>query len=226
MVYAGARNAYEFLNKQDVDMPPYEDFFQKVQSLFSDLGNSKKGGIKDDIKSGDMKNKVQTLLEEINVEISAEMFKKLINEWYQPFARELDIYEDSESTLKALRQKGFRLVAVTNTAWSGELIEGDLRRFGVASFFEAVIVSSDIGYRKPSPVIFERALRELGLDASECIFVGDSIIEDIQGAQQMGMRAILKGKNHHKVAGIIPDAEVVNLYEIIEFLEDDIQNRL
>jgi putative hydrolase of the HAD superfamily len=164
-------------------MPPYDDFFQKVQSLFSDLGNPKKGGIKDDIKTGDMKDKVQTLLEEINVKISAEMFKKLTNARYQLFAEEFGIYEDTERTLIALRHKGFRLAAVTNSAWSGELIEGDLERFGVARFFEAVFVSSDVGYRKPSPVIFERALRELDLDASECIFVGDRFIEDIQGAQ-------------------------------------------
>jgi putative hydrolase of the HAD superfamily len=204
-------------------MPPYDDFFQKVQSLFSDLGNPKKGGIKDDIKTGDMKDKVQTLLEEINVKISAEMFKKLTNARYQLFAEEFGIYEDTERTLIALRHKGFRLAAVTNSAWSGELIEGDLERFGVARFFEAVFVSSDVGYRKPSPVIFERALRELDLDASECIFVGDRFIEDMQGAQQTGMKAVLKGNNHQKIEGIIPDAEIIKLYEIIEYLEKEIQ---
>ncbi|MFQ5965396.1 MAG: HAD family hydrolase [Candidatus Scalinduaceae bacterium] len=228
LAYAGARNAYEFLNKQDVDMPPYEAFFQKVQSLLSDIGNRKKGGIKGNIKSGNMKDKVQALLEEIKVKISAQMFKKLINAWYQPFAGELDVYEDAEQTLMALRQKGFRLAAITNSAWSGELIEGDLKRFGIARFFEAVFVSSDVGFRKPSHVIFERALKELGLDASECIFVGDSIIEDIQGAQRVGMTAVLKGRNHQKITGVTPDAEIVKLYEIVEFLEKEMQtdNRL
>ena len=207
-------------------MPPYEAFFQKVQTLFSDMGNSRKGGIKDDIKTGDMKDKVQTLLEEIKVKISAEMFKELIDTWYQPFAGELGIYEDTESTLKALRQKGFRLAAITNSAWSGELIEGDLERFNIAHFFETVIVSSDIGCRKPDPVIFERVLRELGLDASECIFVGDRLIEDIQGAQRIGMKAVLKGQNRQKTAGIIPDAEIINLYEIIEVLEKKNKQKL
>ena len=214
-----------------MNIPPYEIFFQKVQSLFSDLGNARKGDKTANIKSGNMKDKVQALLEDVKVEISAEMFKKLINAWYQPFAEEFGIYEDTERTLIALRHKGFRLAAVTNSAWSGELIEGDLERFGVARFFEAVFVSSDVGYRKPSPVIFERALRELGLDASECIFVGNSIIEDIQGAQQMGMKAVLKGGDHQKgsiykiepAMRVIPDAEIVKLYEIIEFLDKETQ---
>ncbi len=219
LTYAGARDAYEFLNKQCVDMPPYGAFFQKVQTLFSEMGNSRKSGIKSDIKTGDMKDKVQTLLGEIKVEISVEIFKKLIDTWYRPFAGELDIYEDTESTLKDLRQKGFRLAAITNSAWSGELIEEDLNRFNIAHYFETVIVSSDFGYRKPDPVIFERALRELGLDASECIFVGDRLVEDIQGAQRVGMMAVLKGKNHKEIAGVIPDAEIINLYEIIEVLE-------
>ena len=51
----------------------------------------------------------------------------------------------------------------------------------------------------------------------------NSIIEDIQGAQQTGMKAVLKGNNHQKIEGIIPDAEIIKLYEIIEFLDKEIQ---
>ncbi len=200
-------------------MPPYEVFFQKVQALFSEMGNSRKGGIENNIKTGDMKYKVQMLLDEIKVKISTEMFRELMDAWYQPFAGELDIFEDTERTLTALKQRGLRLAAITNTAWSGELIEGDLKRFNIAHYFEKVFVSSDIGCRKPDPVVFERALRELGLDASECVFVGDRLIEDIQGAQQVRMMAILKGKNPKKVSAVIPDVEIINLYEIIEVLE-------
>ncbi len=55
------------------------------------------------------------------------------------------------------------------------------------------------------------------------LFVGNSIIEDIQGAQQMGMMAVLKGENHQKTADIIPDAEIADLYEVIDFLEKVVQ---
>ncbi|GIW39558.1 MAG: hypothetical protein KatS3mg076_0135 [Candidatus Binatia bacterium] len=65
-----------------------------------------------------------------------------------------------------------------------------LEEGGVAGFLEPVVVSDEVGWRKPSPTIFEAALRSLGLRPDEVLFVGDSPLEDIHGARQMGMDAV------------------------------------
>ena len=44
---------------------------------------------------------------------------------------------------------------------------------------------------KPHPAIFEEALRRLGVEAKETVFVGDMVWADVQGAQALGMKAVL-----------------------------------
>ena len=65
----------------------------------------------------------------------------------------------------------------------------------LTSFFDAIIVSGDVGWRKPSPRIFESALNALQLAPSEAVFVGDAPYHDIQGAKRMGMKTILMRKD-------------------------------
>src|SRR5262249_48078953 len=61
--------------------------------------------------------------------------------------------------------------------------EGILDRFG------SVVVSDEVGWRKPRPVIFRQALSDLGVTAEECLFVGDRPEIDVAGAKWMGMAA-------------------------------------
>ena len=51
--------------------------------------------------------------------------------------------------------------------------------------------SSQHGYVKPHPSIFEAALHLIGVDAADAVMVGDSVRQDVDGARQVGMRAIL-----------------------------------
>jgi HAD superfamily hydrolase (TIGR01549 family) len=59
---------------------------------------------------------------------------------------------------------------------------------GVANLFEAVIISAEVGLRKPNPRIYRQILEMLALDASEVLFVGDTPREDVAGPQQVGMQ--------------------------------------
>ena len=64
---------------------------------------------------------------------------------------------------------------------------GVLEREGIADLFETIVVSDEVGWRKPKPLIFELALARLGLDAADALFVGDRIDIDVAGAQGVGM---------------------------------------
>ncbi len=58
-------------------------------------------------------------------------------------------------------------------------------------FFDAVVVSGDVGVKKPDPAIFAPALAQTGLVADEVIFVGDSPEDDVAGAQAAGLWPVL-----------------------------------
>ena len=80
----------------------------------------------------------------------------------------------------------YRLAVVSNFDYTPTALD-ILERAGVASLFEAIVVSDRIGWRKPHARIFEETLARLGLRPAEALFVGDRIDIDVGGAQRLGM---------------------------------------
>ena len=63
-----------------------------------------------------------------------------------------------------------------------------LERDGLAPYLDAVVISADLGRRKPVPAVFRSALEQLGAAAETTLFVGDDPQDDIEGAKAVGMR--------------------------------------
>ncbi|MGC1403516.1 MAG: HAD family hydrolase, partial [Thermodesulfobacteriota bacterium] len=69
-------------------------------------------------------------------------------------------------------------------------VEGLLDQLGLAPFFETVLVSGEIGYRKPHPLVFEMLAENLGFEKHQILYVGDSLDPDVLGATQSGLRPV------------------------------------
>jgi FMN phosphatase YigB (HAD superfamily) len=82
----------------------------------------------------------------------------------------------------------YRLAVVSNFDYT-PTVRRILAEGGILGRFETVVVSDTVGWRKPRPDIFARALDEMGLDAKDCLFVGDRPEIDVAGAKGMGMAA-------------------------------------
>ncbi|MEW6386380.1 MAG: HAD family hydrolase [Thermodesulfobacteriota bacterium] len=74
----------------------------------------------------------------------------------------------------------------TDAKAAKEIIE----RMGLAPLFEVVLISGDLGYRKPHPVIFQRLVDGLGVEARQILYVGDDPDADIAGARQSGINPV------------------------------------
>jgi putative hydrolase of the HAD superfamily len=105
------------------------------------------------------------------------------------FAKSLTIDCYLPSLLEQLHKK-YKLAVVSNMSLTGAIFQS-LREFNITDHFDAVIVSGILGWRKPSPRIFQKALRTLDVKAKEAAFVGDSPRADIDGARQLGMKTVL-----------------------------------
>jgi putative hydrolase of the HAD superfamily len=89
--------------------------------------------------------------------------------------------------LDDLRLRGIRSCVISNSSFGASTIERELERQGIAKHFEFVISSADYGIRKPDALIFEAALRRMGVSAGRSWFIGDNIGYDIIGGQRAGL---------------------------------------
>ncbi|MEM2440380.1 MAG: HAD family hydrolase [Candidatus Bathyarchaeia archaeon] len=111
----------------------------------------------------------------------------------------------------------YKLGLVSNFTYAPVIYAG-LRKVGINHFFNVVLVSEAVGWRKPHANIFNEALKRLGVKAEETIFVGDSPDEDISGAKQLGMKTIFVASQFFSIKKLLeseqqPDAVARNLCE-------------
>jgi len=95
-----------------------------------------------------------------------------------------------------------------------------LEREGVADLFETILVSDEVGWRKPNAAIFEQALDRLGMGPSGALFVGDRMDIDVVGAQAVGMRAawINRGGEALPAGARPPEYDIRDLAELSTIL--------
>lgn len=97
--------------------------------------------------------------------------------------------DDTLQMLRDLRTQGYDLGLVSNAsdAWDvNNLIDNN----GLREFFKVVLISAEVGIRKPDRRIFEKAASALGRTFAEMVMVGDTLTADIFGARQCGMRTV------------------------------------
>ncbi|MEE4270288.1 MAG: HAD-IA family hydrolase [Thermoanaerobaculales bacterium] len=117
-------------------------------------------------------------------------WEPLLAELYAAFSRPeiWQAYPETRATLSALRRAGLRSAVISN--WDRRLpkILADLE---LTPSFDTVTVSSIEGMEKPAAAIFESTLARLGVDAAQALHVGDSPLEDYEGAAAVGMTPVL-----------------------------------
>jgi HAD superfamily hydrolase (TIGR01662 family) len=102
--------------------------------------------------------------------------------------RHFELYDEVPEVLRALHASGLKIGLISNTQRS---LSSFQTHFDLEGLFEVALSSFDHGYMKPHRSIFETALREVAVEPSEAVMVGDSLPADIEGARRLGMRAVL-----------------------------------
>ena len=99
-------------------------------------------------------------------------------------------------TLIALRDKGYRLGVVSNGRSTKQWEK--IIRLGLHHFFDAVVISEEVGSEKPDAKIFRETLEKLEAKPQETIYVGDHLETDILGANKAGIVSVMMMKGKHK----------------------------
>lgn len=99
----------------------------------------------------------------------------------------IELYEDTVSTLYILKENGFKIALCSNLA----MPYGEQLRKLLPDFFDAVVLSYEVGAIKPEHQIYEVIQAHFGCDYSEMLFIGDHPILDVETPLSLGMSARL-----------------------------------
>jgi len=156
------------------------------------------------------------------VEPSAENLRTLLDVRYTSFVEVIEAPEYVEGLLAGMSGR-YKLGLLSNYPDTGAIRES-LRRTGLAEYFDAVVVSGDVGRVKPHELPFRRMLELLGAEPAEALYVGDNWLGDIQGAKRVGMRAVWTlqfdspEKFERQAGDVEPDLTIRHLTELGDYL--------
>jgi putative hydrolase of the HAD superfamily len=112
-------------------------------------------------------------------------FDELYEHFAQPSAYRL--YPETLEILQRLRQEGYTVGVISN--WDIRLIN-ILEGLGLTPHLHHVSISALVGWEKPHPKIFAHALHAVAVQPGQALHIGDSLLEDIEGAAQAGLQPL------------------------------------
>ena len=129
--------------------------------------------------------------------------REIYDEWAA--CHHFHLYDDVAPVLRELARRGIKIGLISNSHRSLASFE---QHFELDGLITAAISSSEHGYLKPHPSIFQAALQLAGVRAEESMMVGDSVPHDIEGALRVGMRGVLVHRGE-EAADTIPGVAVI-----------------
>lgn len=149
------------------------------------------------------------VFDEDNLRESLEVF-------YGVLLEDRKLVSGAVELLSSLKERGLSIGLISDVAWGlpSEYPMRDIRHFGLDHFFDDYVFSTDVGLRKPHPKVFKIALSNLGVSASEAMYVGNSLAHDIKGAKGVGIRAVLKRSKYCPPAEVEADHVITTLDEV------------
>jgi putative hydrolase of the HAD superfamily len=121
--------------------------------------------------------------------------------------------------LERLRGRGIRSCIISNSSFQAATIQKELARQGILRFFEFVVSSADYGIRKPDALIFEAALRRMGVPCDRAWFAGDNVGYDIIGARQAGLFPVAYNPHAPVPESIAEYAAISHWSELADLVE-------
>lgn len=127
-----------------------------------------------------------------NYKLDEAQWQRLAELWYEPLKKLGHPEEDIRETLGKLKQMQLRLGIVSNTFVSALSLDKHMSQAGMDGFFDFVLYSYQVPWRKPDKKIFRYAAEKIGEKCENIMFVGDRIDKDMVPALKMNMTVALK----------------------------------
>jgi putative hydrolase of the HAD superfamily len=148
--------------------------------------------------------------------------KAALNVFFKDFADALKLRVNAVKLFKQAITHG-KVGLLSNFTYA-PVVYFSLDKLGINKYFNAVVISEENGWRKPSSYIFNDVLERLHVAADEVIYVGDSPLEDIKGAKAVGFITVFVCSQFYSLKNLLSsnisvDFITKNLREVSEIFD-------
>ena len=144
-----------------------------------------------------------------------DLSKKLTEHYVSTSPYKTGLVEGATNVLDTLKQRGHKMALLTNGFEEIQHIK--VETSGLSKYFEGLLTSDALGFKKPNPEIFKLAMKKMGVEAGGSVMLGDSLEADIIGAREVGMGQVFynpDGTIHREEV----QHEVKSLKEILDIV--------
>ncbi|MBS7658293.1 MAG: HAD family hydrolase [Candidatus Bathyarchaeia archaeon] len=151
-----------------------------------------------------------------------EVLEESIKAYFKPYIESVEVPNEVYDVLSILKKR-YKIGLISNFT-DPQTVYEILRKRKLLNFFDSIVISGEIGWRKPNSILFLKLATSLNLVAKEIVFVGDDPNYDVKGAKAAGMIAILitqgaEVNSKYYEENEKPDYEIKNINEIVNLLK-------
>ena len=151
-----------------------------------------------------------------------------VDAYFDPFIASLKVAPGAFATLSKIKQ--YLSVGLISNFSYRKAIREALKKLHLDRLLDVVVISDEVGWRKPHPKIFQIFLDELKLEPDEAIYVGDDLKYDIEGAKAIGMKTVLVSGSSTvredeiygqipQPSSVTPDFTIKSIPELLQILD-------
>jgi putative hydrolase of the HAD superfamily len=153
--------------------------------------------------------------------------KTAVGVFFEDYFKALKLNQCTEQLLSFV-SRHYKVGLISNFTYAA-VIHAAMRKLKISRFFNVVLVSQDVGWRKPNKKIFQEAIRRLDVNSEDTVYIGDCPSEDIGGASAMGMKTVFVPSQFYTLEDLTesqqrPDLIVRNICELRKTIPGFIKN--
>lgn len=138
---------------------------------------------------------------------------------YASLQHQLKLNDGMRKILDYCKDNGIFVSLITNGPWQHQRQKINSLGLGEWIDLDKILISSEVGYRKPGREIYDLAVERFNLDLDNTYFVGDSFENDIAGAHNAGWKSIWFNHRHRTVNyDYTADYEVFSYEELLQLI--------
>ncbi len=208
---ACVQKGYEFLAQRGYKLPDWETFGKIFLTEFHQAWQN----AQESLVEVKLPEWVSNFLIRYGISSPDGFGLEFLRHYYEPISKQITLIEGAKEVLEQFKDLDLKIGLISNSSFPTEFHIEELKNYQIMDLFEETLFSYDFGLRKPHPDLFKYVLNKLDLKPQETVFIGDRLVEDIGGAQKVGMKAILKFKKDRDYsAPVVPDYVINRLPEL------------